>query len=59
LRPSITGGKILGIKADHDAKSLLISISSTSNGVLAIALPRALIDAKINGHDDIFFVLID
>ena len=34
-------------------------ISTTSDGQLTITLPRALIDAKLNGDDDEFFVLID
>ncbi len=56
---SITGGKVLGITADVEAKSLLVSIETTSDGTLIITLPRGLIDAKINGEDDSFFVLID
>ena len=56
---SITGGKVLGIIADIEAKSLLVSIETTSDGTLIITLPRELIDAKISGQDDSFFVLID
>ncbi len=56
---SITGGKVLGITADVEAKSLLVLIETTSDGTLTITLPRELIDAKINGEDDSFFVLID
>ncbi|MGI0009236.1 MAG: PEFG-CTERM sorting domain-containing protein, partial [Nitrosopumilaceae archaeon] len=56
---SITGGKVLGITADIEGKSLLVSIETTSDGTLTITLPRELIDAKINGADDSFFVLID
>ncbi|HSB56474.1 MAG TPA: PEFG-CTERM sorting domain-containing protein [Nitrosopumilaceae archaeon] len=56
---SITGGKVNSITADVEAKSLLVSITTTSDGVLTITLPRGLIDAKINGEDDSFFVLID
>ena len=56
---SITGGKVLGITADVEAKSLLVSIQTTSDGTLTITLPRGLIDAKINDADDNFFVLID
>jgi len=56
---SITGGKVLGITADVEANSLLVSIQTTSDGTLTITLPRELIDAKINGEDDSFFVLID
>ena len=59
VRYSITGGKVLGITADVEAKSLLVSIETTSDGTLIITLPRGLIDAKINGEDDSFFVLID
>ena len=56
---SITGGKVLGITADVEAKSLLVSIQTTSDGTLTITLPRGLIDAKIIDADDNFFVLID
>ena len=56
---SITGGKVTGIEADVESKSLRISIETTSDGVLTITLPRALIDAKVGDQDDKFFVLID
>ena len=57
---SITGGSILSITADVDANSLIIEISTTSDGELTIILPRALIDAVLeNGDDDEFFVLVD
>lgn len=55
----ITGGSVLGITPDVDANSLLIEISTTNDGELTIILPRALIDAKLNGDDDDFFVLVD
>jgi len=59
---SITGGRVLGITADIEAKSLLVSIETTSDGTLTITLPRGLIEAKTNGNegdDDVFFVIID
>ena len=59
---SITGGRVLGITADIESKSLLISIEATDpdGGTLTIALPRALIDAKITPEeDDSFFVLVN
>ncbi len=57
---SITGGSILSITADVDANSLIIEISTTSDGELTITLPRALIDAVLeSGDDDEFFVLVD
>ena len=59
LSYKITGGNVLSVTPDDEAKSLVIAIKTTSDGVLTITLPRALIDAKINGQDDNFFVLID
>src|SRR3970040_596056 len=59
LSYKITGGSVLSVTPDDEAKSLVIAIKTTSDGVLTITLPRALIDAKINGQDDNFFVLID
>jgi len=55
----ITGGSVLSITPDVDSNSLIIEISTTSDGELTIILPRALIDAKLNGDDDDFFVLVD
>src|SRR3990167_10206015 len=59
LSYKITGGSVLSVTPDDEANSLVIAIKTTSDGVLIITLPRALIDAKINGQDDNFFVLID
>ncbi|MDE1770742.1 MAG: PEFG-CTERM sorting domain-containing protein, partial [Thaumarchaeota archaeon] len=56
---SITNGKVLGIKADVQSKSLIFSIQTTGDGVLTVTLPRALIDAQMNGQDDKFYVLND
>jgi len=56
---SITGGSLVSITPDVDARSLMITIIATDDGELTITLPRALIDAKINGEDDEFFVLVD
>ena len=57
---SITNGKVLGIKADIQSKSLIVSIQTTGDGQLTIDLPRALIDAKKTDQtDDQFFVLND
>jgi predicted secreted protein with PEFG-CTERM motif len=59
LSYKITGGSVLSVTPDDEANSLVIAIKTTSDGVLTITLPRALIDAKINEQDDNFFVLID
>jgi len=56
---TITGGKLLGIVADFDANSLIISIEATDDGTLTLTIPRSVLDATINGEDDDFFVLVD
>ncbi len=55
----ITGGSVLAINEDFDAHSLIVRISTTSDGELTITLPRNVIDAQIGNADDDFFVLID
>jgi predicted secreted protein with PEFG-CTERM motif len=55
----ITGGSVLAINEDFDAHSLIVRISTTSDGELTITLPRNVIDAKMGNADDDFFVLID
>ena len=59
VKYSITNGKVLGIKADTQSKSLIVSIQTTGDGVLTVTLPRGLIDAKVNGQDDKYYVLSD
>ena len=56
---SITNGKVLGIKADTQSKSLIVSIQTTGDGQLTITLPRALIDAKMNDQTDDQFVVVN
>jgi len=55
----ITGGSVLTINEDFEAHSLIVRISTTSDGELTITLPRNIIDSKIGNADDDFFVLID
>lgn len=50
----ISGGTVENMSVDPDAKTLLVTIDSTSDGVLSIQLPRTVIDA-----DDAFSVMID
>ncbi len=60
VKYSITNGKVLGIKADIQSKSLIVSIQTTGDGVLTITLPRALINATLpNGQDNKYYVLVD
>ncbi len=56
---SITNGKVLGIKADLQSKSLIVSIQTTGDGVLTITLPRGLIDSKVQGQDSPYITLTD
>jgi len=52
------GGKVLGISADQATFSLNMQMTSTSDGVLSLDLPRDLIDAKkSDGTDDDYIVV--
>ncbi len=61
IRYSITGGSVISIVEDFDSHSLIITISTTSDGELTITLPRNVIDSKFanTDDDDEFFVLVD
>jgi len=56
---SITGGKLLNIIPDFDAKSLIISIDATEDGILTLTIPRTVFDSVEDGIDVEVFVLID
>ncbi len=56
---SIINGKVLGIKADTQSKSLIVSIQTTGDGQPTITLPRALMDAKMNEQKDDQFVVVN
>jgi len=56
---SITGGNVLSIIPDVDANSLIIGISTTSEGEITITIPRSLMDSLIGDDDDEYFVLVD
>jgi len=51
----ISGGKIISITPDLDAKSLIIKINTTDDGELVINLPKEVIDTDEEG----FFILVD
>ena len=60
VKYSITNGKVIGMKADKQSKSLLVAIQTTGDGVLTVTLPRGLINATTpDGKDDQFYVLSD
>jgi len=56
---SITGGSVISIIEDFASHSLVVTISTTSDGELTITLPRSVIDSKDGDADSDFFVIID
>jgi hypothetical protein len=60
IKYQITGGKLAGISAEKDNMTLLVNVSSISNGKLIIELPRNVVDSKKQGNvDDNFAVFED
>lgn len=60
IKYQITGGKLAGISAEKDNTTLLVNVSSISNGKLIIELPRNVVDSKKQGNvDDNFAVFED
>ena len=55
----ITGGKLVNLMPDVDANSLIVTIEAINDGSLTLTIPRSVMDAKFNGEDDEFFVLVD
>jgi len=50
--------KVLSVKPDVQAKSLVINIQAAKEGLLTVTLPRELIDDKDRGADSPFFFVI-
>lgn len=60
IKYQITGGNLTAISAAKDNITLLLNVSSTSNGRLTIELPRNIIDSRKQGNvDDNFTVFED
>jgi predicted secreted protein with PEFG-CTERM motif len=59
VKYSITNGQVLGIKPDTQAKSLIVSVQTTGDGVLTITLPRGLIDSKTSNNTDTKFIVMN
>jgi hypothetical protein len=55
----IEGGTVADMVIDSNFIELIVEIDSTDDGILQITFPRALLDAKFNNDDDIFFVIVD
>ena len=55
----IDGGSVIFIDLDSDFIELIVYIDATEDGILQISIPRALLDAKFDELDDVFFVIVD
>ena len=55
----IDGGTIETMFLDPDFVELMVFTDTSEDGTLEITIPRQLLDAKFDGTDDIFFILID
>jgi len=55
----IDGGTIELMYLDPDFVEFIVFADTTFDGTLEITIPRQLLDAKFDGTDDIFFILID
>lgn len=56
---SITGSTVDDISISQQDASLIVSLKSSGEGNLTMTMPRSLIDAKVGGSDDQFFILVD
>ncbi len=55
----ITNGRISGISIEKDNTTLLLNVTSVSNGTLIIELPRNVIDSKGPGNVDNNFTIFE
>ncbi|NIP62158.1 MAG: hypothetical protein GWN01_15950 [Nitrosopumilaceae archaeon] len=55
----VDGGTLETMVLETDLAELIITIESTDDGLLEITIPRAVLDARFEGQDDIFFVIVD
>lgn len=56
---SVTGATVDDMSISQQDTSLIVSLKSSGAGSLTLTMPRSLIDAKVGGSDDQFFVLVD
>ena len=56
---TIENGIVDTIFLDPDFISLIVTMDTTSDGLIEITIPRLLLDAKFDTEDDIFFILVD
>jgi hypothetical protein len=56
---TISGGSVKSMSVNPSNFTLSVSIQSDNYGAITLSLPRSLLDAKTNGTDDSFTILID
>lgn len=56
---NLENGIIESIFLDPDFVELIITMNTNDDGTIEIKIPRALLDAKFDSTDDVFFVLVD
>jgi hypothetical protein len=56
---NMENGILETIFLDPDFIELIVTMDATSDGTIEITIPRALLDAKFDTTDDIFFILVD
>ena len=60
VKYTIDSGTIKDITIDYEGLALVVSVNATSDGIVSLEIPRALMDAKTaSGDDDAFIILID
>jgi hypothetical protein len=59
VKYNIENGKIESIFLDPDFLQLIITMNTQNDGTIELTIPRAVLDAKFDTVDDIFFVLVD
>lgn len=55
----INNGQVLSVQGNNQSRSVIIHTKTIGDGILTVTLPRGLIDSKINGKDDKYFVSVD
>ena len=56
---NIENGILDTLFLDPDFIELIITMDTSSDGTVEVTIPRALLDAKFDTSDDVFFVLVD
>lgn len=55
----ISGGQVSKITHDQKSNTLIVSLQTTKDGHVTLAVPRTLLDSKENNQDTQFVILVD